>query len=75
MAIKPIAITEDEIQIYEQEDSLAKLYERRQDEYDELMRKLDVVRNSKYITDEAKMNLSLDICNFLLREAQFKKLV
>lgn len=79
MTIKSVAITEDEIPIYEQEENLAKLYERREEEYNDLVKRLSEATiffaNISSLYDDPKDRLLLDICEFLLREAQFRKLI
>lgn len=75
MAIKPVATTEEEIPIYEQEENLAKLYERREDEYVILLERLAKIRRPYFSSENNSSELALDICAFLLREVQYKKLI
>ena len=74
MGIKPVATTEEELTIYNAEENLARLYERRELEYEKLLIRLEDVSRAGYYTG-LDPNLALDICEFLLREVQFKKLV
>ena len=76
MAIKPTAITNEEIPMYEQEENLARLYERREEEYTQLLNNIKSVKERPTLYGcETKSQLAIDVCEFLLREAQYRKLV